>query len=30
MLAAVRGILKGNTVIIDNEDLREYDGAEVT
>lgn len=30
MLAAVRGIIQGNTVIIDDEDLREYDGAEVT
>lgn len=29
MLAAVKGIIKGNTVIIENEDLHEYDGAEV-
>ncbi len=25
MLAAVKGIVKGNTVIIENEDLNEYD-----
>ena len=29
MLAAVKGIVQGNTVIIDDEDIREYDGAEV-
>lgn len=29
MLAAVKGIIKGNTVIIENEDLKEYDGSEV-
>lgn len=29
MLAAVKGIIKGNTVIIENEDLHEYDGTEV-
>lgn len=29
MLAAVRGIVKGNTVVIEDEDMREYDGAEV-
>lgn len=29
MLAAVKGIIKGNTVVIENEDLREYDGTEV-
>lgn len=29
MLAAVRGIIKGNTVIIEDEDMGEYDGAEV-
>lgn len=29
MLAAIKGIIKGNTVIIENEDLHEYDGAEV-
>ncbi len=29
MLAAVKGIVRGNTVIIENEDLYEYDGSEV-
>lgn len=29
MLAAVRGIVQGNTVIIEDEDIREYDGTEV-
>lgn len=29
MLAAVKGIVRGNTVIIEDEDLRPYDGAEV-
>lgn len=29
MLAAVRGIVQGNTVVIDDDDIREYDGAEV-
>ena len=29
MLAAVKGIVKGNTVVIDDEDIRDYDGAEV-
>lgn len=29
MLAAVKGILQGNTVVIENEDLKEYEGAEV-
>lgn len=29
MLAAVKGIIQGNTVIIENEDMHEYDGAEV-
>ncbi len=29
MLAAVKGVIKGNTVIIKDEDMREYDGAEV-
>ena len=28
MLAAVRGIVQGNTVIV-NDDIREYDGTEV-
>lgn len=29
MLAAVKGIVQGNRVIIPNEDIREYDGTEV-
>ena len=29
MLAAVKGIIHGNTVIIKDEDIRDYDGAEV-
>ena len=29
MLAAVKGIIQGNTVIIEDEDMCEYDGAEV-
>lgn len=29
MLAAVKGIVRGNTVIVENEDLCEYDGSEV-
>jgi len=29
MLAAVKGVIKGNTVVIENEDLQDYDGAEV-
>ena len=29
MLAAVKGIVRGNMVIIENEDLYEYDGSEV-
>lgn len=29
MLAAVKGIIQGNTVVIEDEDMREYDGAEV-
>ncbi len=28
MLAAVRGIVRGNTVVIEDEDLRPYDGTE--
>ena len=28
MLAAVKGIIQGNTDIIENEDMHEYDGAE--
>ena len=29
MLAAVKGIVHGNTVIIEDDDIREYDGTEV-
>lgn len=29
MLAAVKGIVQGNTVVIENDDIREYDGTEV-
>jgi len=29
MLAAVKGIVQGNTVVIKDDDIREYDGAEV-
>ncbi len=29
MLAAVKGIIQGNTVVIKDDDIREYDGAEV-
>lgn len=29
MLAAVRGRVQGNTVLIEDEDIRAYDGAEV-
>ena len=29
MLAAVKGIIHGNTVVIEEEDLKEYDGTEV-
>ncbi len=29
MLAAVRGMVRGNTVVIEDEDIREYDGTEV-
>lgn len=29
MLAAVKGIVQGNTVIIEEDDIREYDGTEV-
>ena len=29
MLAAVKGVIQGNTVIIKDDDIREYDGAEV-
>lgn len=28
MLAAVRGVVQGNTVVIEDDDIREYDGAE--
>lgn len=29
MLAAVKGIVQGNTVLIEDEDIRAYDGTEV-
>ena len=29
MLAAVKGVVQGNTVIIEDDDIREYDGTEV-
>ena len=29
MLAAVKGIIHGNTVVIDDEDIKKYDGTEV-
>jgi len=29
MLAAVKGIVHGNTVVIEDDDIRDYDGAEV-
>mgnify|MGYP001114387589 FL=1 len=29
MLAAVKGIVQGNTVVIKEDDIREYDGTEV-
>ena len=29
MLAAVKGIVQGNTVVIEDDDIREYDGTEV-
>lgn len=29
MLVAVKGIVQGNTVIIEDDDIREYDGTEV-
>ncbi len=29
MLAAVKGVIQGNMVVIENEDMHEYDGAEV-
>jgi hypothetical protein len=29
MLAAVKGVVQGNTVIVKDDDIREYDGAEV-
>ncbi len=29
MLAAVRGIIQGNTVIIEDDDIKAYDGTEV-
>ena len=29
MLAAVKGIVKGNTVLIEDDDIRKFDGSEV-
>lgn len=29
MLTAVKGIVKGNTVVIENDDIQKYDGMEV-
>ncbi|MCD8133357.1 MAG: hypothetical protein LUE19_05830 [Clostridiales bacterium] len=29
MLAAVKGVIRGNTVVIENDDIRAYDGSEV-
>lgn len=29
MLAAVKGIVRGNTVVVENDDIRDYDGTEV-
>ena len=29
MLAAVKGIVQGNTVVIEDDDIREYEGTEV-
>ena len=29
MLAAVKGIVQGNTVVIEDDDISEYDGAQV-
>ena len=29
MLAAVKGVIHGNTVVIEDEDIKKYDGAEV-
>ena len=29
MLAAVKGVVQGNTVVIKDDDIREYDGVEV-
>lgn len=29
MLAAVKGVVQGNTVVIEGDDIREYDGTEV-
>ena len=29
MLAAVKGVIEGNTVIVENEDLQDYEGVEV-
>ena len=29
MLAAVKGIVQGNTIVVEDDDIREYDGTEV-
>jgi hypothetical protein len=29
VLAAVKGVVQGNTVVVKDDDIREYDGAEV-
>ena len=29
MLAAVKGVIKGNSVVVENEDLQDYEGVEV-
>ncbi len=29
MLVAVKGMIRGNTVVIEDEDMQQYDGAEV-
>ena len=29
MLAAVKGVVQGNTIVVKDDDIREYDGAEV-
>lgn len=29
MLAAVKGVIHGNTIVLEDDDIQEYDGAEV-